>query len=35
MIVLPKQIVLAKGWKINQPLDCKITEKGELLIKEK
>ncbi len=34
MIVLPKQIVLAKGWKINQPLDCKITERGDLLINQ-
>ena len=35
MAVLPKQIVLAKSWKINQKLDCKIKERGELLIKEK
>ena len=35
MVILPKQIVLAKGWKHGQPLECKITEKGNLEIKEK
>ena len=35
MVILPKQIVLAKGWKHGQPLDCKITDKGNLEIKEK
>lgn len=35
MVILPKQIVLAKGWKHGQPLECKITEKDNLEIKEK
>ena len=35
MVILPKQIVLAKGWKYGQPLDCKITDKGNIGIKEK
>jgi len=35
MVILPIAIIRAKGWQHNQPLDCKITEKGDLLIKEK
>ncbi|MBI2498895.1 hypothetical protein HYV88_01490 [Candidatus Woesearchaeota archaeon] len=35
MVILPKQIALAKGWEHGQPLECKITERGDLLIKEK
>lgn len=35
MVVLPKQIVLAKGWRHGQKLECKINDKGEIVIKEK
>jgi len=35
MLILPKQVALAKGWKNWQPLGCKITERGNLEIKEK
>ncbi len=34
MVVLPKQIVLAKGWKHGQPLQARITDKGHIEIKE-
>lgn len=35
MVILPIALVRAKGWKHRQPLECKITEKGNLEIKEK
>jgi len=35
MVILPIAIVRAKGWKHDQSLECKITEKGSLEIKEK
>jgi len=35
MIILPKKIVLAEQWRQGQQLECKITEKGNLEIKEK
>lgn len=33
-ITLPKQIVLAKGWKKGQELKCKINQDGQIIIKE-
>ena len=33
-VILPKQFILLKGWQKGEKLECKIDEKGDLVIKK-
>lgn len=34
-VVLPKQIVLAKGWQVGDPLKAEIDHKGNIILRKK